>query len=100
MPRIVSLYLCLYLCYRISLVVWPPEAAILFGSCTGPGHDNKLHPHRVLALYDLVVDGPLSNHSINNNKQFDLLVSTSVLFYRLYLCVVHFDMELHQSNSD
>jgi hypothetical protein len=30
----------------------------------GPGHDNKLHPHRVLALYDIVVNGPLSNHSI------------------------------------
>ena len=47
---------------------WPPEAAILFGSWIGPGHDNKLHPHRVLALYDLVVDGPLSNHSIQFNS--------------------------------
>ena len=32
-----------------------------------PGHDVKVHPHRVLALYDLDVDGPLSNRSINQS---------------------------------
>jgi hypothetical protein len=62
-----ALYIIVFVLLYFFGCLWPLEAAILFGSCIGPGHDNKLHPHRVLALYDLVVDGPLSNHSIQFN---------------------------------
>jgi hypothetical protein len=55
---------------------------VLLFTVIHPGYDNKLQPHRFLALMTLAVDGPLNKQTIN--KLFTVIF---VLLSFLKLCL-------------